>query len=171
MVTFRVFSLVFFSSNLEKGPSEAWPCCRCGATADCGWDCVCAPWLLAYAASSSRCSLEFTVYTANAFDKSNSSLFTQENFILCLAPLHAGKLLLNFLQEVKVLGRTVLLFCQGPVILDLFLPYPLVLLPPALGAQALPCGVAIVTTSLFAQQVRLVNVYPPPLRPLTHDLR
>lgn len=165
VVTFRVFSLVFFSSNLEKGPREAWPCCRCGATADWGWDCVCAPWLLAYAASSSRCSLEFTVYRANAFGKNTLSLFTQKN----LAQLHAGKLL-SFLQEVKVLGRTVLLFCQGPVILDLFLPYPLVLLPPALGAQALPCGVAIVTTSLFAQQVRLVHVYPPPLRPLTHDL-
>lgn len=63
-----------------------------------------------------------------------------------------------------------LLFSQGPVVLDLFLPNPLVLLPPALGAQALPRRVAVETASLFAQQVRLVHVYPaPPLRPLTHD--
>lgn len=63
----------------------------------------------------------------------------------------------------------VLLFCQCPVILDLFLPYPLVLLPPALWAQALPGCVAIVTASFFAQQVWLVHVYPPSLRPLTHN--
>lgn len=32
VVTFRVFSLVFFSSNLEKGPREACgPGCGCGA--------------------------------------------------------------------------------------------------------------------------------------------
>jgi len=63
-----------------------------------------------------------------------------------------------------------LLCRQGPVVLDLLMPYPLVLLPPALGAQALPRRVAIVTASLFAQQVRLVHVYPPPpFSSLTHD--
>ena len=56
VVTLRVFSLVFFSSNLEKGPIEACPGRGCGAV-DWEWDCVCATWLLAYAASSSRCSL------------------------------------------------------------------------------------------------------------------
>lgn len=68
VVTFRIFSLVFFSSNLEKGPREAWLGCRCGAAA--GWECacVCGPWLLAYAASSSRCNLKFTYYQADAFD-------------------------------------------------------------------------------------------------------
>lgn len=72
-------------------------------------------------------------------------------------------------QKFEVRGWWFLLFCQGPVILDLFLPYPLVLLPPTLRAQALPRRVAIVATSLFAKQVRLVHVYPPSLCPLTHD--
>lgn len=54
VVTLRVFSLVFFSSNLEKGPREVWPECCAG---DWPWDWVCTPWLLAYAASSSRCNL------------------------------------------------------------------------------------------------------------------
>lgn len=44
VVTLRVFSLVFFSSNLEKGPREAWLCWACGGVA-CAWDW--APWLLA----------------------------------------------------------------------------------------------------------------------------
>lgn len=53
VVTLRVFSFVFFSSNLEKGPREACPGCCCAAA---DWEC--APWLLAYAASSSRCNLD-----------------------------------------------------------------------------------------------------------------
>lgn len=61
------------------------------------------------------------------------------------------------------------LLCQGPVILDLLLPHTLVLLPPALGAQALPRRISIVTASLFAQQVRLVHMNAPSLCPLTHD--
>lgn len=68
-----------------------------------------------------------------------------------------------------MMQQMVLLFCQGPVVLDLFLSYPLILLPPAFGAEPLPCSVAIVTTSLFTQQVRLVYMYTPSLRPLTHD--
>lgn len=51
VVTFLVFSFVFFSSNLEKAPREACP----GGVV---WEWVCTPWLLAYAASSSRCNLE-----------------------------------------------------------------------------------------------------------------
>lgn len=61
----------------------------------------------------------------------------------------------------------VLLLCQSPVILDLFLPHLLVFLPPALGAQAVPRSVPIITASLFAKQVRLVHVYP---SPLAHDV-
>ena len=35
VVTLRVFSLVFFSSNLEKAPREACPVCGCDAA---GWE-------------------------------------------------------------------------------------------------------------------------------------
>lgn len=62
--------------------------------------------------------------------------------------------------------QTGLLLCQSPVILDLFLPHLLVFLPPALGAQAVPRSVTIITASLFAKQVRLVHMYP---SPLAHD--
>lgn len=62
--------------------------------------------------------------------------------------------------------QTGLLLCQSPVILDLFLPHLLVFLPPALGAQAVPRRVPIITASLFAKQVRLVHMYP---SPLAHD--
>lgn len=105
VVTFRVFSLVFFSSNLEKGPREACPGCGCGAV-DWEWDWVCAPWLLAYAASSSRCSL-----VPRTFDRANTinqyswstgwsriagnTYFKEEN----LASLHLNNILYcNILQ-------------------------------------------------------------------------
>lgn len=62
VVTLRIFSLVFFSSNLEKGAREAGPCG--GVDWAWGWGgawlwgpWLGGPWLLAYAASSSRCNL------------------------------------------------------------------------------------------------------------------
>ena len=64
--------------------------------------------------------------------------------------------------------RHYLLLSEGPVLLDLSLLGSLVLLPPALGAQALPGCVSIVTTSLLAEQLRLVHVDPAALRPLAH---
>lgn len=54
VVTFRVFSLVFFSSNLENGAREECPGCD---AADWAWGWGWTPWLLAYAASSSLCNL------------------------------------------------------------------------------------------------------------------
>ena len=53
VVTLRIFSLVFFSSNLEKGAREAWPCGGvdwargCGWDWDWDWDWDGGPWLLA----------------------------------------------------------------------------------------------------------------------------
>lgn len=68
---------------------------------------------------------------------------------------------------MSALMQTGLLLCQSPVILDLLLPHLLVFLPPALGAQAVPRSVTIITASLFAKQVRLVHMYP---SPLAHDV-
>lgn len=49
VVTFRVFSLVFFSSNLEKGPRDGSAGCVCGGAA--AWtgarDWACVLWLMA----------------------------------------------------------------------------------------------------------------------------
>lgn len=85
VVTFRVFSLVFFSSNLEKDPSEACPGCACGAV-DWEWDW--APWLLAYAASSSRCNLEpedlFLKLCSNTPQGRSEMFSTQEGKLLLL---------------------------------------------------------------------------------------
>lgn len=61
-----------------------------------------------------------------------------------------------------------LLLSQSPVLLDLSLPGFLVLLPPALGAQALPGSIAIVTAAFLTQQFWLVHMDPPSLRTLTH---
>jgi len=41
---------------------------------------------------------------------------------------------------------------QSPVLLDLSLPGSLVFLPPALGAQALPGSIAIVTAAFLTKQ-------------------
>lgn len=58
--------------------------------------------------------------------------------------------------------------CQLPILLDLLLPGLVVLLPPALGAEALPGRIAIVTTALLAQQLRLIHVDPAALRFQVH---
>lgn len=70
VVTFRVFSLVFFSSNLEKGPREA---CPVWGGVDWEWAWLCTPWLLAYAASSSRCNLKSGKMNMAAINKSAKS--------------------------------------------------------------------------------------------------
>lgn len=74
VVTFRVFSLVFFSSNLEKGPRDGGAGCVWDAAA---WDCV--PWVMAKAASSSRCSL---AHMTNSFQSFQSWVNWQAGFPL-----------------------------------------------------------------------------------------
>lgn len=61
-------------------------------------------------------------------------------------------------------------FCQLPILLDLFLPGLMVFLSPALGAEALPSRIAIVTTSLLAQELWLINVNSSALRFQAHFL-
>lgn len=73
--------------------------------------------------------------------------------------------------KTSLLRLTTTPLCQCMVLLDLFVSGLLVLLPPALGAEALPGRVAIETTSLRTQQLWLVHMDPTTFRPVAHPSR
>lgn len=115
------FSLLFLSSNLLKR-----------VIAGCGWTFCC---LLAYASSSSLCSLEMWMRAVTSVRRAGGGHRSKDGLPLS----------------------------QSPVVLDLLLFFFLILLSPALRAEASPSLVAIKTASFLAQQLWLVHMDCTPL--------
>lgn len=139
------FSLVFLSSNLLKR-----------VMFDCDWAFWC---LLAYASSSSLCSLE---------GERNNSCNTQQMERWTSTNQQNEQALEQNIQHAPFqenirYRKTGILLSKSLVFLNLLLFVSLIFLSPALRAKALPCSVAIKSTSFFAEQLWLVQMDPSPL--------